>query len=58
MVLRNCPFHQLAQQHAELICDMNLRVLSAALEAAGEASLEARLEPERGRCCVKLHAIR
>ena len=55
VVLRNCPFHQLAQQYTELICGMNECLLTSALEAVGDTGLEARLEPEEGLCCVKLH---
>ncbi|MGQ0432382.1 MAG: helix-turn-helix transcriptional regulator [Microthrixaceae bacterium] len=58
VVLKNCPFHQLAQRHTELICNMNLCLLRAALGDLGDAGLEARLEPEEGLCCVKLHPAR
>ena len=57
VVLRNCPFHQLARQHTEIICGMNLCLLSSVLESVGQTGLEARLEPEEGNCCVKLHRI-
>ncbi len=57
VVLRNCPFHQLAQQHRELICGMNLCLLEAAVEDVGPTGLDARLEPEQGRCCVKLQPV-
>jgi predicted ArsR family transcriptional regulator len=52
--LRNCPFHQLAREHTELVCGMNLAMLSG-LAAAAPDELEARLEPAPGRCCVALH---
>lgn len=58
VVLRNCPFHQLAQQHTDLICGMNLCLLAAAVDVDGQAGLDARLEPEAGLCCVKLHPTR
>jgi predicted ArsR family transcriptional regulator len=58
IVLRNCPFHQLAQQHTDLICGMNLCLLKAAIDNVEEAGLEAKLEPEEGRCCVTLHPTR
>jgi NADH:ubiquinone oxidoreductase subunit F (NADH-binding) len=48
IVLRNCPFHQLAQQHTELICGMNHCLVSAAVDAVAGSGLEARLEPEEG----------
>jgi predicted ArsR family transcriptional regulator len=54
VVLENCPFHRLARQHTQLICGMNLGLLDAAFEGVGETGLDARLEPEDGRCCVKL----
>jgi predicted ArsR family transcriptional regulator len=57
VVLRNCPFHQLAREHTELICGMNQCLLSAAVEVLDDAGLEARLEPEEGMCCVRLHPV-
>src|SRR4051812_9084578 len=57
VVLRNCPFHQLAQQHVELICGMNVCLVGAALESVRDTGLEARLEPEEGHCCVKLRPV-
>jgi len=56
VVLRNCPFHHLAQQHTELICAMNLCMVKAAVDNVGDTGLEPRLEPEEGQCCVKLHS--
>jgi predicted ArsR family transcriptional regulator len=58
VVLRNCPFHQLAREHTELICGMNHCLLSTAVEALDDAGLEARLEPADGVCCVRLHPVR
>lgn len=49
--LRNCPFHQLAQQHTELICGMNLAMLRAVTEVT-DVEFDARLEPAPDRCCV------
>src|SRR4051812_11361649 len=53
VVLRNCPFHQLAQQHTDLVCGMNLCLLKAAVDNVGDTGLVAHLEPEEGLCCVK-----
>jgi hypothetical protein len=33
---------------------MNLSLLDAVLEHAGDTGLAARLEPEEGQCCVRL----
>lgn len=53
--LRNCPFHQLAQRHPELVCGLNLHLIHGVLEAAGDAPERAVLAPRPGRCCVVLH---
>ena len=54
-VLHNCPFHQLAQQHTELICGMNLCLLDTILDELDGTDLRAALEPEDGYCCVRFH---
>jgi predicted ArsR family transcriptional regulator len=51
--LSNCPFHNLAQEHTDLVCAMNLSLLDALAEEDG--TLTARLEPVDGACCVRLH---
>jgi len=53
--LRNCPFHRLAQQHTELICGMNLAMLTAVAETA-DGEFDARLDPAPDRCCVAFEA--
>jgi predicted ArsR family transcriptional regulator len=54
VVLRNCPFHHLAQLHTELICEMNLSLLDSALDEFGGTGWCARLQPLDGQCCVRL----
>jgi predicted ArsR family transcriptional regulator len=54
VVLRNCPFHHLAKDHTELVCNMNLCLVGGTLDELGDGRLQARLEPEDGMCCVKL----
>lgn len=49
--LRNCPFHRLAREHTELVCGMNLAMLSGVLTRVDD-DVEARLEPAPDRCCV------
>jgi len=56
IVLRNCPFHRLAQRHRDLICGMNLCLLGAAVESVDGTGLVARLEPAEDLCCVRLHS--
>jgi predicted ArsR family transcriptional regulator len=54
VTLANCPFHVLARNHTELVCGMNLRLLSGLLDGLPTTGLTARLHPGPGRCCVRL----
>ena len=55
VVLANCPFHALAEQHRGLVCGMNLDLLGGIIEGAGGGDLlTARLAPEPGYCCVRM----
>jgi len=58
VVLRNCPFHNLAQNHTQLVCSMNLQLLDAAVEHFGGTGFCACADPEDGNCCVKLRRDR
>jgi predicted ArsR family transcriptional regulator len=51
VVLRNCPFHALAQDFTALTCGLNLALLEGIVEGRG---YQARLDPGEGRCCVVL----
>ena len=52
VVLRNCPFDTVAAAHPEVVCGMNLAVLNGVIAGLHTESIEARLAPEPGRCCV------
>jgi predicted ArsR family transcriptional regulator len=54
ITLLNCPFHALAQAYRDLVCGMNLELLTGFTESLEDARLEPRLEPRPGRCCVHL----
>lgn len=55
IVLQNCPFHDLARSHTELVCGINHRLLKRVADTTRDADVDARLEPQEGRCCVTLH---
>jgi predicted ArsR family transcriptional regulator len=58
ITLLNCPFHNLAQQHHELVCGMNLTFIDGLLSGLGQGDdLDACLAPEPGYCCVRLNAV-
>jgi predicted ArsR family transcriptional regulator len=58
ITLANCPFHALAREATELVCGMNRAYLGGVLDGIGATTLDARLDPARGRCCVRLEPRR
>lgn len=58
ILLRNCPFHRLAEEFPPLVCGMNLALIEGLIEGAaggsGPSGWRAATEPEPGYCCVKL----
>jgi predicted ArsR family transcriptional regulator len=56
IMLQNCPFHALVEEHRELVCGMNLDMLKGLLSGAAALDLTARLDSAPGRCCVTVHA--
>lgn len=57
LALRNCPFHQLAQRHVELVCGVNYALLRGLLAGCGEDPNRAELAPRADRCCVTIHRM-
>ena len=54
--LRNCPFHQLAEQHRDVTCGMNLGLIQGILAGLGADGLRPVLDPQPGHCCVAIGA--
>ncbi|MFE2872895.1 helix-turn-helix transcriptional regulator [Embleya sp. NPDC059259] len=52
ILLRNCPFHQLAEDFPPLVCGMNLALLEGLLDGLGASGYRAGLDSVPGRCCV------
>lgn len=52
--LRNCPFHALAQEFRQSVCEMNLALLEGIRVGAEEHRWRAQMEPAEGWCCVVL----
>jgi len=57
LVLRNCPFHVLAQRQRTLICGLNHSFLAAFLTGLGAPALAARLAPRPDACCVEISTV-
>lgn len=56
LVLANCPFHTLAKEHTEIVCEMNLCLLTGVLDGLGTAGMRASLTPAPPLCCVRLES--
>jgi predicted ArsR family transcriptional regulator len=54
--LRNCPFHQLAEHHREVVCGMNLGLVEGIVAGLGAQGLRPVLDPQPGYCCVAIGA--
>lgn len=54
VVLGNCPFHNLARAHTQLVCGMNLCLLDGLLAGLGATTMTAHLDPTPDHCCVRL----
>jgi len=52
ILLRNCPFHQLAALHPDLVCGMNLALIGGLVTGYGATQMQPTLDPRPGRCCV------
>jgi len=52
--LRNCPFHQLTEQHREVVCGMNLALVEGLVAGLGADGWRPVLDPRPGHCCVAI----
>lgn len=55
-VLSNCPFDALAHKHTALVCGLNQAFVQGVADGLGCRDVTACLDPEPGRCCVKVWA--
>ncbi len=58
VLLRNCPFHQLASQHPDVVCGMSLALIEGLVAALGASGGRAALDPRPGRCCVVIGTVK
>lgn len=57
ITLRNCPFHMVAQEHTDVVCGLNLRLVEGVIEGCGDPHAHAELDPHPDRCCVVVHDV-
>ena len=54
LILVNCPFHRLADRHAETVCAMNGAFLRGAASACGDAEESVQGNDAPGQCCARI----
>jgi len=52
--LVNCPFHALSRDYTDLVCGMNLELMSGLVDGLAHPAFQAHFEPTPGQCCVRL----
>ena len=57
ITLRNCPFHLVAQDHRDVVCGLNLRLVEGVIAGCGDPHAHAELDPHPDRCCVVVHNV-
>lgn len=55
--LRNCPFHRIARDHRDVVCDLNLRLVEGIIAGCGQPRAHAELTPHPDRCCVVVRGV-
>ncbi|GAB3807605.1 helix-turn-helix domain-containing protein [Humibacter antri] len=55
IILRNCPFHSIVQEHTDLVCTLNHAFIQGTLQGSGDDPERAELSPCDGRCCIIIH---
>lgn len=50
--LRNCPFHMVARDHRDVVCELNLRLIEGVIAGCDHSQAHAELDPGPDRCCV------
>jgi predicted ArsR family transcriptional regulator len=54
VTLRNCPFHAVAYAHRDLVCPMNLALMSGFISGLNVTGVNAVCLPGEDGCCVSL----
>lgn len=58
LVLGNCPFHRLAQDHTAVVCEMNLWLVRGMAEGAGEHGCRIENDPGAAGCCIRISPVK
>ena len=55
--LANCPFDRLARDHTDLVCGINLALVTGAVDELGCRHVQTRLEAAADLCCVRARRV-
>jgi predicted ArsR family transcriptional regulator len=55
--LRNCPYHDMAHENAQLVCSINLALMQGVVDGLDLPEVSPALEPREGMCCVGFHLV-
>lgn len=58
LILKNCPFRDLAAEFPDVVCRMNLALVRGLVTGLGQTTMAAHLDPAGDRCCVLLGTSR
>lgn len=58
ITLANCPFHALSRDYTDLVCGMNLDLITGLVESVDAHALKPTLAPAPDQCCVSLATSR
>jgi predicted ArsR family transcriptional regulator len=58
VTLANCPFHSLAGEFTELVCGVNLELITGLADELSPGVVDVRLDPAPDRCCVTVSKAR
>jgi predicted ArsR family transcriptional regulator len=57
VLLGNCPFDALVDEHRDLVCGLNLALAEGVLDGLGDPRLRAVLDQQPDRCCVTFREV-
>jgi predicted ArsR family transcriptional regulator len=54
IILRNCPFHAIAQDYRNVVCNMNRALIDGLVAGLKAHDLTTVFQPQAGQCCVTI----
>ncbi|ALE06690.1 hypothetical protein AL755_16525 [Arthrobacter sp. ERGS1:01] len=58
IIMANCPFHRLAQEHTGVVCALNGALLNGALAGCSDTAHSIEPDPDASHCCARIVPVR